>query len=126
MAGKKYYLIQVRNVRIHSPKYPLDTTFQISTTPGYTNMSGEARADGWLGTTNDSARYAWGAFDSFAEAVAAIPDEFAKDRLREDDPEAYGMWTVTSKKAVEIERRRMAANERQFLKDMEKLRRGRK
>ena len=76
MAGKKYYLIQVRNVGIHSPKYPVDTSYYIQVHPGATNQSGEPRTEGWLGTTNDIAEYACGEFGTLDAARAAIPTEF--------------------------------------------------
>ena len=76
MTGKKYYLIQVRNVGIHSPEYPLDTEYYIQDYPGTTNQAGVVKTEGWLGTTDNIAEYACGVFASIEAAAAAIPGEF--------------------------------------------------
>jgi len=76
MAEKKYYLIQVRNARSLSPEYPLDTEYYIQDYPGTTNQAGEVKTEGWLGTTDDVAKYACGEFVSIEAAAAAIPGEF--------------------------------------------------
>ncbi len=56
-----------------NPAQNLNThIYQITTVPGTTNMSHEVRTSGWLGTTNDTACYAHGEFDSIEEARAAI------------------------------------------------------
>lgn len=111
-----YYLIQIRNVAPHSPKYPLDTTYVIQTRPGVTNMSSEPKIDGWLGTTDDIAQYAEGEFAAFADALAAIPEQFATEGRSEDEPETYGSWTFESKRAVALEARRQRMLERELLK----------
>lgn len=49
-----------------------------------TNMSHEIRTDGWLGTTNDIAEYAYGEFDTLEAATAAL-DEITGDDFREPE-----------------------------------------
>ena len=46
--------------------------YDINTDPGRTNMSHTVRAEGWIGTNNDVAEYARGAFDTLASARAAV------------------------------------------------------
>lgn len=46
----------------------------ISVNPGTKNQSGAVCVDGWLGTTNDISRQAWGAFGTQAQAEGAAAE----------------------------------------------------
>jgi len=48
--------------------------YTIQTEPGTTNLSGEERTSGWLGTTGDWSETAMGEFETEAEAREAIPE----------------------------------------------------
>jgi len=61
----KYYPVSRESVRPDDLRSGITTeAVTIRTTPGRTNMSNEPRSEGWLGTTNDIAEYALGAFDT--------------------------------------------------------------
>jgi hypothetical protein len=62
----------------------------ICTKPGKTNMSGEERTDGWLGTTNDNSETAHGEFETIEAArSAAHKMGFVKTYESESEYAAY-------------------------------------
>ena len=81
-----YYIEEIRycGPNPQDEKYIDFDRFEITTVPPRTNSSGEIRLDGWLGTTNDVARYAHGAHESLAAAEGAVEDllghEFRRER----------------------------------------------
>jgi hypothetical protein len=58
----------------------------IQSVPGRRNMSKEPCVDGWLGTTNDWAEYAHGAFETLDAARAARAGLFDEIFVAENDP----------------------------------------
>lgn len=84
----KYYIEEIRycGPNPQDEKYIDFDRFEITIAPPRTNSSGEIRLDGWLGTTNDVARYAHGAHESLAAAEWAVEDLLGNDfrRDRED------------------------------------------
>ncbi len=69
----KFYLISEEDVspnkKDSSGNWKGDTeTMYITTEPGETNMSHQIKTEGWLGTTNDFSRNAYGEFDTLEDA----------------------------------------------------------
>ncbi|WP_419621514.1 hypothetical protein [Thiolapillus sp.] len=82
----KYYIEEIRycGPNPQSEKYIDFDRFEITTIPPRTNSSNEICLDGWLGTTNDVARYAHGAHKSLEAAKGIVRDllgyEYRRDR----------------------------------------------
>ena len=70
----------------HTDAYIDFHRFEITTEPTRKNMSGDICLDGWLGTSNDVARYAHGAYDSLAAAEYAIQNPLDGEYRRDDEP----------------------------------------
>lgn len=62
-------------------------TLTITTLAPRTNSSREIRTEGWLGTTNEWAAYAHGAFETLQEAEAAVAAGWQTYALPEEDEE---------------------------------------
>jgi hypothetical protein len=80
----KYYLTELEYVGPNPDQHLNDHEFAIATMPSRTNMSGEEKIDGWLGTTNDWASYAHGDYESMEAALAAL-DKLLPGGYREAD-----------------------------------------
>ncbi|WP_419606789.1 hypothetical protein [Thiolapillus sp.] len=70
----KFYIEEVRYCGPNSQdeKYIDFDRFEITIAPPRTNASNEIRVNGWLGTSNDVARYAHGVYESLADAEGAV------------------------------------------------------
>ena len=84
----KYYIVETHyRAQPHEDAKDIDLNqFEITTTPPK-NAIGEICWDGWLGTTNDVARYAHGAYDSLAAAEHAVINSFGGGLFRRDPEE---------------------------------------
>lgn len=81
-----YYVVETNYVGPNPGQHLNDHTFEITTKAPRTNMSGEVRTNGWLGTTNDWSKTAHGAYDSVDEARAAVVEELGED-IRDNNDE---------------------------------------
>ncbi|WP_419617875.1 hypothetical protein [Thiolapillus sp.] len=84
----KYY---IEAIRYHGPdgrtnNYIDFDRFEVTTEPTRTNLSNEICLDGWLGTSNDIARYAYGVYDSRAAAEYAVQNLLGDEYRRDDEP----------------------------------------
>lgn len=84
----KYY---IEAIRYHGPDGHMDKyidfdRFEVTTEPTRTNLSNEICLDGWLGTSNDIARYAYGVYDSRAAAEYAVQNLLGDAYRRDDEP----------------------------------------
>ena len=70
----KYYIISTEDVGPNAK--PNNKKIEIRTEPGTTNQGGEIKLSGWLGTTNDYAKYAYGEYNSLKEACSFIAKEY--------------------------------------------------
>ena len=69
MESTKYYVIEVEYVGCNDTVAdPMAHRVEICTEIPRTNMSGEPRADGWLGTSNDWSRHARGCYETLEAA----------------------------------------------------------
>jgi hypothetical protein len=66
--GQVIYPVQHTNIRTGHESISVDTR------PGRTNLSGEERTEGWLGTTNDVAAHALGAFEVVSVRTRTLRD----------------------------------------------------
>ncbi|WP_419648020.1 hypothetical protein [Thiolapillus sp.] len=70
--------------------------FEVTTEPTRTNLSNEIRLGGWLGTSNDIARYAYGVYDSLAAAEYALQnllgDAYRCDEEPSDAPNVLAVY----------------------------------
>ena len=84
----KYYIEEIRycGPDEHTDKYIDFDRFEITTRPTRTNMTHEICLDGWLGTSNDIARYAHGGYDSLAAAEYAVQNLLGAACRRDDEP----------------------------------------
>jgi hypothetical protein len=71
MENEKYYIVSENYVGPNVDQNLNSHCVRITTTPPRTNMSREIRTSGWLGTTNDWAKYAHGEFNTIEEAREA-------------------------------------------------------
>ncbi|RMG81451.1 MAG: hypothetical protein D6712_16240 [Chloroflexi bacterium] len=67
-----YYIIETDYIGPSDDLVVHEDTIVVTTTPPRTNMSNEIRTEGWLGSTNDVARYAHGAFDNLDDAQSMV------------------------------------------------------
>ena len=109
-----YYLILTQYVGPHrtGQSAPADGELRISTEPGRTNQSREVRLEGWLGTTNDTAEFAHGEFDTLelAQAAAAALGYTCVAGIEFPEEEAEHTW-YGHPEVVEV--RRTARDSRQ-------------
>ena len=87
----KYYIEEIRycGADARTDKYIDFDRFEITTEPTRKNMSGDICLDGWLGTSNDVARYAHGAYDSLAAAEYAVQNLLVDEYRRDDEPSEF-------------------------------------
>jgi len=99
--AQKFYVVESHDTN----KDDETRTFTIQVNAPTTNMSGEEREDGWLGTTNDIWEYAHGAFDTIEAARAFIQIQMPgagileNDEYDQSDDEIWGydpesLWTA--------------------------------
>ena len=84
----KYYIEEIRynGPNADDAAYIDFNRYQITTEPTHTNLSGEIRLDGWLGTSNDVSRYAHGVYDSLAAAEYEVQNLLGDEYRRDDEP----------------------------------------
>jgi len=111
---EKYYVIEREYVGPNQNNLSTDYHniafghyFEIQDAPGRTNMSGEERLDGWLGTTSDWASYAHGEFDSEESAREWIEDQLSDGYRESDDddeldPDVIARYYVGDETSVNI------------------------
>jgi hypothetical protein len=86
----RYYVVELEYV---GPNQDDDTHIdadrvQVWANAPRTNMTHEARTQGWCGTTNDWATYAHGEYLSLCQAISAIESKFGPVRdVTQDDPD---------------------------------------
>lgn len=80
-----YYVVECEYVGPDKDRHTNDHTYEITSTPPRTNSSHEICTDGWLGTTNDWARTAHGAFETEADAREAVQELLSAEGYREQD-----------------------------------------
>lgn len=85
-----FYLIRERYVGpgVNTPEHHMDRegTMTIQTMPGRTNQSSEERTDGWLGTTNDWDRRAYGEYNTLETARGAAANHGYTELVDEPEP----------------------------------------
>lgn len=92
-----YYLISTEWTGADRAEHVNGDRIIISREPLRGNGNGRpVVTDGWAGTTNDTASYAHGAYDTLEAARAALraewPDAVAVDWERDDDPDAVEVY----------------------------------
>lgn len=81
----RYYLVERRYVGPERSGPAPRHTIAITTEPPRTNMSGEIRLTGWLGTTNDWAEYAHGEYATLDAAEAAAREGWETYEIEDQD-----------------------------------------
>lgn len=95
----KFYIIETNYVGPNRDQHVDADKIEISTSPALTNILHEERTQGWCGTTNDLAVYAYGEYDTIEEARAAIDAEFGE--VRRGDNEGNGFESSDDESVVE-------------------------
>ena len=87
----KYYIEEIRycGPNPQDEKYIDFDRFEITIAPPRTNLSGEIRVNGWLGTSNDVARYAHGAHESLAAAAGVVEHMLGHEFRRDPEPSEF-------------------------------------
>jgi hypothetical protein len=98
-AARQFYVTETRYVGPNQgqDRYADAHTFEITTRPPRTNMSHEVQLDGWLGTTNDWAYYAHGAYPTQEAARQALLEAAGDCREVEEpgtDPDILEIFRV--------------------------------
>lgn len=86
MTTTKFYIIETNYTGPNRDQHADASKIEISASPAISNRSHEVCIDGWCGTTNDMAVYAYGEYDTIEEARAALTKEFGEVR----DSDVYG------------------------------------
>ncbi|MFW6118841.1 MAG: hypothetical protein ACOC7S_00745 [Planctomycetota bacterium] len=87
------YVVHVEYVGPNREKHHADGDYVVLTPdPPRTNLSGEVKTEGWLGTSNDWSKWAYGRFESreAAEAFARRKWDLGEWRAYEEDPCTWG------------------------------------
>lgn len=81
----RFYVVETKYVGPNPDQHIDEDVVEIQTEPERTNSSGEAKIQGWCGTTNDWCVNAHGEYPTLADAEAAVKEIFGDVRPYEDE-----------------------------------------